>query len=301
MCGQGTGKRQVQMGKSKTKFISDPSVECPFCKEKVKAKLLADHAKQAHGNDPKFAKKPTMARKHLLEGIEVQNPNLVQNLNQLVVDESGMLINPHLLDEEHHKSRDERMGTAPLPKSATAGQNNKSGKVGNKIRSPEGKQSNSMDKAFQQKAEWLHKTLNQVDKVNSFKGPKFIKCSYCGAKIKPAMLEKHLVKVHRNARMLKGQTLNLEMTEKVDQPSRLKKAANPHQLANLVNCPLCKQLTEYNALLVHIQVNHTHVDSKIVMSKFKRAYKSNQPGEKQKHEEELNEILKYYEERKKGG
>jgi hypothetical protein len=44
-----------------------------------------------------------------------------------------------------------------------------------------------------------------------------------------------------------------------------------------VKCPLCKHRTEYNVLIVHIQVSHPGLNPKKVMAEFNRNYRKGKP------------------------
>ncbi|MBI5297034.1 MAG: hypothetical protein HY869_16265 [Chloroflexi bacterium] len=60
----------------------------------------------------------------ILDGLEIHNTNISNEINKHVIDESGILINPDLLQEEQQSSLYERLGTAPLPYRKNAKHNN---------------------------------------------------------------------------------------------------------------------------------------------------------------------------------
>jgi len=294
------------MVKRKPKPYIAPLVECPFCKEKMKAKELADHAKSRHANDPKFSKKTITFQPRLLEGVEVENADMVQSLNQLVVDESGMLVNPHMLEEEHRKSRDERMGTVPHPVPSNSKRKSKSNIAKPQVRSLK----TNNDESFHNKVEWLDSLLENK-KANADQS-RFVKCPVCDMELMPIELSKHITKAHSHINLSKARTLqtiakNLadrRSAKGQDKPGFIKK---PNRVAvhqpekkiykqsSNVKCPLCQQMTQYNDLPVHIQVEHPEIDSKIVMTKFKRLYKNKDRSVQHRYEEEMNGLLQRYE------
>ncbi len=279
------------MGRSKTKVNSDALVKCPFCKEMMKAKRLADHAKRHHGNDPKFSEKTKPTETRLLEGIEVENADMVQHLNQLVVDESGFLVNPRLLEEERRKSRDERMGTVPHPVPPSSKRKNKSNIANPRVRSLK----TDNDDSFRNKVDWLDKVF-EAEKADPTDQTEFVKCPVCRSILKPTKLKNHIAKYHPGNSLTKAQTRRNKIEtqgkslESVRQPSK-----KLYKQSNLVKCPLCQQMMQYDVLYVHIQVSHPEIDSKLVMTKFKRLYKNKDRSVQHRYEEEMNGLLQRYE------
>lgn len=287
-------------------------VECPFCGIKVNAKSLAKHAKLNHAK-LNHANSITPKRDHetenlfTIEGIEIHNSELAQQLNQLVVDENGFLINPKLLQDEPRISLNEVLGTVPKPKQKVQKikkeQQNKAGS---------NRQHKSIDELYREKEEWLRKIpqLNAITKITTQNAS--IICPVCKAKVKPKRLWRHFAKCHQGIQLTNeqihdlenGETIAIDLTDrrlfkKNGFPSELRRDAITSdeyvEPSNLVKCPLCKHKAFYNVLFTHIQVSHPEVNPKIVMAKFNRVYRNKDKGDKTKYEQEMDNMIKDYE------
>ncbi len=228
-----------------------------------------------------------------IDGIEVRNSELIQQVKHYVIDESGVLINPDLLDTgEHRKSRDERLShvTTQPPHLAP---NNTFAKIAVKRKKTPG--NSNVNTVFEANAK-QRKLDDALEKANDSKRPAHIQCPECKATIKSAKFERHLAKAH-------PRVYRLAFYEKTGDRLQLSKTGkNEHSTkeGNLVKCPLCEHRTQYNVLFVHIQVSHPEVNPKIVMAKFNQVYKGNKPIEKDRYENELNELVKERERLKQG-
>lgn len=315
-----------------------PLVKCPFCGKQVESKKLADHAKYSHAPASQNASKKVKTVNTLLDGVEVQDSSLLHDIKQHFIDESGVLINPNLLEEEHHKSRDERLGTVSLRKHVGTRRNKKTKTAKPEIK-PSKNNSNlqkSIDDIYHEKDEWLRKVVHHdkvsnavaklskaIESATTSTQPGFAHCPVCKSPVKQKNLWKHFASAHSYIKLTNEQIYYLENgnindihVEKVKGPRKfkltIKHGKSDHQISpfadfdeaqyhvDLVKCPLCKHKTKYKVLFVHIQVSHPEVNPKIVMSKFNKVNRNKDYGNSSKYQDELNELVKDYERLKQG-
>lgn len=217
------------MVKRKTKAFSTPLVECPFCHEKVKAKKLADHAKSVHAGDSKYAPKRKSAQTRTLDGVEIRDTELVEEIKHHVIDESGMLIDPSLLQaEEPHKSHDERLKNVSLPNKISSRPEhyaplNTFQKIGGKKKKIPGslnKQAKTVDDTYREKTDWLEDKikLNKLsDAMQMANEPglyDLVECPVCKVAVKPNRIRKHLKKVHPGVQLSEEKIERLQQAPK---------------------------------------------------------------------------------------
>ncbi|HNE04990.1 MAG TPA: hypothetical protein PLT08_10760 [Anaerolineales bacterium] len=298
------------MKKHENKNNNDTLVECPFCGLKVYSRNLAKHAKLLHAGTKKPSQTLVAGGSYSINGVEIQNKDLAQSLNQLVVDENGVLINPKLLQEEARISRNEVMGTAQKPKQQLA----KSKKEQNRTIYKINQKHKSIDELYREKEEWLKK-IPQLNSISKNKNA-LIVCPVCNAKVKSKRLWRHFAKNHQGIHLTNEQINKLENGEitkidlstqrkpsKINHPvglSRNNTSSDENEISNLVKCPLCKHKTFYNVLFTHIQVSHPEVNPKIMMAKFNKVYRNKNTLSNSNYEKEINEVVKEYEKLKQG-
>jgi hypothetical protein len=306
----------------------DPSVTCPFCSRQVKSRQLAEHAKKFHVDRSKDIVQTRSDAVTPVEGTEVPGPTLIQGIRNYVVDESGFLVNPKLLEEEHHRDRNERLTGVVLPQRQPKQPQFRKKKAPNPIppavvphEPPASERKKSTDDAYRAKEKWLQEVISleklskKIEGANSGHDDGFTTCPICKVAVKSANLSKHLTKVHSAGPQKenlaghgwrKSQKTALDAYGKSDLANRNRYSTEHTEdpdysdPANLVKCPFCKHRTQYNVLYVHLQVSHPEVNPKIVMSKFNRTHRNSDPSRKQSYEDDLNDLVREYERLKQG-
>jgi len=157
--------------------------------------------------------------------------------------------------------------------------------------------------------------LNNLSKasnvVRKFAQEKFINCSFCDASIKSSNLQKHLKNVHsqkfnrKNSRPTGYMNLEEEHTKcpickaGIRSDSAEKHFGKKHpkenfmKYANLAQCPLCKHRTQYNVLIVHIQMAHAEKNPKMVMAEYNRELRKR--NDEEKIEKEMDQLVSEHE------
>lgn len=283
-------------------YLSSLVITCQYCNRGIGYNQIKEHVEEHVKN------KDTMSGEVApLNGVEIEDPDLIQTIKHLVIDESGMLVNPDLMqDTKPHESIFARSS------SLARGSRGKSKKSSDRAiaqqpaKPPMGpglppradqknkRQAKSIDDIYREKEEWLKKIF-QRDKIssaremaNNLSQTDSITCPVCKAWVKAKNLEKHLVKIHSNViplnertyRQVEGRFESAQDEDFSNQP-------------NLVKCPLCKHRTQYNVLFVHIQVSHPEKNPKIAMAEFNREYEKKKSEDK--IDRELNGLVKDYE------
>lgn len=203
-----------------TEITEKSTVVCPFCKKNIGEKSLVRHVNHYHSEELKRVKREgKKASASIIHGVEVQNANLIEEIKHRVIDESGILVNPDMLQaDEHRRSRDERLQNVAV-----------------QSKRPSKPIDHSSKSAFQSIAE----SGNRIP--GAYKGKK----------------------------QLTG--------------------------GSEISCPICRLPIQYSVMFVHIEVRHPHANPKIVMSRLNKLLRSNEPSERRKLEQDLNELAKEYE------
>jgi hypothetical protein len=73
--------------------------KCPYCWKQLNAEYLPEHIKLFHDDDFKLNLKKEATKGPLLDGIEVQSPDLIRDLKRRAIDEHGFLVSTDLIPE----------------------------------------------------------------------------------------------------------------------------------------------------------------------------------------------------------
>jgi hypothetical protein len=77
----------------------NPWIKCPFCERSMDGRNLAKHVKLFHANDTKPTSQGHNPQNTPLGGIEIESPDLIQEIKRFVIDEDGFLVLPDSLAE----------------------------------------------------------------------------------------------------------------------------------------------------------------------------------------------------------
>jgi len=78
---------------------SNPWIKCPFCERRMEGKNLAKHVKKFHANDTKLTSQGHNLKNTSFGDIEIESPDLIQEIKRYVIDEDGFLVLPDSLAE----------------------------------------------------------------------------------------------------------------------------------------------------------------------------------------------------------
>lgn len=283
-------------------YLSSLVITCPYCDRGIGYNQIkehvAEHVKKNHTMSGEVAP---------LNGVEIEDPDLIQTIKHLVIDESGMLVNPDLMRDE--KSHDNIFARSSSSARRSRGKSNKASKQAiaqqpentpvKPALPPRADQKNkrrakSIDDIYREKEEWLKKIF-QRDKIssaremaNTLSQTDSVTCPVCKSWVKVKNLKRHLVKIHSDVIPLDEKT-----HRQVEDGFESAQDEDFSNQPNLVKCPLCKHRTQYNVLFVHIQVSHPEKNPKIVMAEFNREYEKKKSEDK--IDRELNGLVKDYE------